>query len=226
MDNRNDLITATFATLLLGFISGLFLASQTWHEPIEFKLGEILLVAVTGLLWWSTRGLVLGADKNAARQLRAYVSLVPNFAVAFGEQSLARGKFLIENTGVVPARRVRSRGDIIVGPNPLPEDYEFPKIRMPYGIPMAAFRGNKYAGEVTASRLFTASEIEEIRTERKRVYIYGECLYDDGFGVERFTKFSAAIWASLDHLSKLTSNYLPSDLVVEFQMVTAGNEAN
>lgn len=40
---------------------------------LGIKPGEALLVLATFFLWWATRDLVKGADRNAQRQLRAYV---------------------------------------------------------------------------------------------------------------------------------------------------------
>src|ERR1700733_4819113 len=51
---------------------------------VRLKITDTLVALFTALLffatlalWWATRGLVVGADETARRQLRAYISIMP-----------------------------------------------------------------------------------------------------------------------------------------------------
>lgn len=85
------------------------------------KITDTLLVAFTFLLflatlalWWSTRRLVQGADRNAERQLRAYVFVVPlsTYFLYDGENCQVTITFAMKNTGQTPAYQLTTFSEI------------------------------------------------------------------------------------------------------------------
>ncbi|WMT79485.1 hypothetical protein [Bradyrhizobium sp. Ash2021] len=62
----------------------------------------VILGIATLKLWRSTDTLVRGADLNAERQLRAYISFTPQSIVHAYPNYLPRATFIITNTGQTP----------------------------------------------------------------------------------------------------------------------------
>lgn len=84
----------------------------------------LILAIVTGLLWWATRQLVLGAEKSSAQELRAYV--FPNI-----DKDMDRGPtwyrsvpLIIQNFGKTPAHYFRTSLFIGVMKYPLEKSLE------------------------------------------------------------------------------------------------------
>jgi hypothetical protein len=164
--------------------------------------------------------------RSARRQLRAYVSAVVDFMFSFDDNHLSSASFTMKNVGQTPAYRLTHRTRIIIAPEPLPQGFKFSKLTGPGSPPIVLFPNVPFNGTKTADRLFSTSEIASIRENTSRIYIYGEIRYRDVFGRRRWTKFSQFVSADIDTLSKLTSNYGPSDLKITFRHTSVGNDAS
>jgi hypothetical protein len=77
----------------------------TEFQLFGVRLGELLLVVVTWMLWYATRRLVKGADRTAERQLRAYIYIEKVRFKLTGD--LCNIKYRIKNFGQTPAYNVR-----------------------------------------------------------------------------------------------------------------------
>ena len=98
---------------------------------------------------------------------------------------MKRRWYKMANVGAVPANNLRQRSDVLVAPNPLPDNFVFPEITKPWAIPISLFRGDDIFGTATASRNFTTAEISGIVDRTLGLYVYAEAQYDDGFGQQR-----------------------------------------
>lgn len=151
-----------------------------------------VLAVSTVALWWSTRGLVIGAEKTAERQLRAYVLV--DRAVMEGS---SEAHVIFRNSGQTPAYDVSYREGIAYREypllhGPLPE----PKDSGSGAIPLAP--GRELTAIILANRSTYDEGIAQGRPEDTRhLYIYGDIAYRDAFGEGRTTKFRL-VYRTLD----------------------------
>ena len=81
-------------------------------------------------------------------------------------------------------------------------------------------------GIVKGTTAITPANIAGIVAGTSRIYIYGQVFYGDGFAAEeRVTEFCAFVSADRLTLQKLTRNYRPEDLKVNFVAAPEGNHA-
>lgn len=183
-----------------------------------------VIAVFTGGLYVATARLVRGADETSKRELRAYVSGWPEFVWSFDASHFARIRFKVLNIGETLAY-VRHRCDIGIGPYPV-EQIDLPILKNKWTDQMVLFPNLPFYGFTTCGRLFTAAEIQGIQQSTSAIYIIGEIEYRDIFSAKHFTKFCSIVRASEETLLKLTTNYLPSDLDISFQVAPVGNDAN
>jgi hypothetical protein len=162
-------------------------------------------------------------EDNAKRQLRAYVSALPEFIYAFGENEFPRARFKIHNTGATPAHFVQYRGNVVIVSEPLVVGHRFPELESSFSAPVAAFPNLPFLGRIQARDRFTKTDIIGVRTGSARIYVYGEVLYIDAFSEVQTTRFCASLAADSATLVKLTSRYEPDDLKIEFEAAPMGN---
>jgi hypothetical protein len=83
-------------------------ASEFWTIlGRRLKITDTLLVAFTFTLWWATRDLVVGSERTAKRQLRAYISV--EMGTNFRQNRRVRFEFrpIVNNNGQTPANEVK-----------------------------------------------------------------------------------------------------------------------
>lgn len=73
---------------------------------LRLKITDSLLVAFTGLLWWSTWGLVSDAKKSSERQLRAYVHVKRCDITKVDYAGFPTAAVTIQNYGTTPAHKL------------------------------------------------------------------------------------------------------------------------
>lgn len=184
------------------------------------------ITALVGLLQFVALVVTFRIMRRSARQqLRAYVSGRPKFIYSFDANFLASALIEIKNVGQTPAYHLTQRSEISVYPHPLPLDHRFPDLTSEPSPPVALFPGVDFDGTKTASRLFSTEEIERIRTQSAKIYIYGKIMYRDAFRKRRWTTFASSVGADDDTLTKLTSNYGPTDLKITWHHASLGNDA-
>lgn len=190
-----------------------------------FSVLNFLLVAATFGLFGV--GLWQGAisRETASKQLRAYVFGRCRFIHSFDATKFAEVMFEIENVGLTPANALRHNSDVVVGPHPLPFGFKFPQFCTPLSNPITVFPRFSFEARRMASSIFNAQDIANLISGTHRIYIYGRIVYDDIFGRTRETNFAVSVAADVGTLTKLTSNYLPSDLKVTFETARSGNAA-
>ena len=159
-----------------------------------------LLSVATFFLWLSTRKLVLGAEKTARHQLRAYVFVLSaEVLIKSDEHSVPEAKVTFKNFGQTPAKGLISRSGFAL--------YPFPNSEMPnIVIAEREFSGdltktdlaptgeNKSSIQITRDPAYAtaarkAELVERLTNGTSIIFVYGEIRYTDVFGVDRWTKY-------------------------------------
>jgi hypothetical protein len=187
--------TATIPSIVLDFAwrrwkcSGDFV--EKYHEDI-IALFTILLVWVTGTLWWATEKLVKGADDNAQRQLRAYiqVQLGGNNNIDLGTGAKPEVIIKIRNSGQTPAREVWVRCAVDVLTYPEPKDLPIPELDE-IDTSLCIHAGSDVGDyRQWIKRGLRAEEASAIAGGgSKRLFLYGMVEYRDVFGKDWVTRF-------------------------------------
>jgi hypothetical protein len=156
--------------------------------------------------------------------LRAYLSGTVFHVSSFDKDELLIFKFRIENVGLTPARKVVHHAEVVVAPEPLPDNYIFPAIATPFSNPANIFPKQSFEGATTAISLITAEEKLQIIDGSARIYCCGEIFYEDVFGKNDCkTAFCASAVADSETMKKLASGYRKPDLKVNFHIARTGN---
>jgi hypothetical protein len=193
-----------------------------WCRSLEWMDSErviagftVLLGIATCILGYATVGLaratdklVEGADKNAVRQLRAYLfldpktfELTPVLEAEVGKDRLCRIKigYFINNTGQTPAYRVKMESDIRFLGWPPPSDLV---IEPSPGDVVSQLRGvgagHPMGGSVSK---FIMVDLEAVVALTQRIYFVGVITYFDVFNKERHTRFCCSIIGLADFIS-------------------------
>jgi hypothetical protein len=175
-------------------------------------ISTALLAIITGVLVIIARGQYI----TTQRQLRAYVTGGPRFLYSFTATSNVRCEIYLRNDGVTPAFNMRQRVAIDVFPESLPDDFRFPDILLGWSAFIVVFPRDTFQGTVSRGN-FSEDDIAAIVAGEKRIYIWGEIIYDDTFGQHHFTKFYSRVGYDLELLKKLSSDYQPTDLKIIFE---------
>jgi hypothetical protein len=149
-----------------------------------------LLFVATFALWWSTRRLVKGADKNAERQLRAYI-----FSEETTLSDIEAGKhpsalINVKNSGLTPGTDVTAWAGITVAEFPLKTELtqateEFMKTASRRTVsPGGTFKLDTKWGQPLAD-----FHLSLMKDGAAAIFIWGEINYLDVFGEKRVCGF-------------------------------------
>lgn len=165
---------------------------------LGLKLSEMLLVFVTGLLWISTRDLVVANETTAKRQLRAYLSV--EAGIYFRQNKRLRFEFRpnLINTGQTPAKRVRIVSNMNLASPQIPSNFIFtltPSAVVPTSEGSIGRDKSLFHAAVFPRRL-TRQELREVFLGRKIFHFWGQVTYLDVFDDPQFTNFSFIIFVA------------------------------
>lgn len=170
----------------------------------------VVLGFATWMLWRSTHELVRGAEKNAERQLRAYLSVTPTTLKGVGVGQIPSADFVVKNCGLTPAYHYRYGAALVMLPHPLPDNQGNLLKLVDEGVApnLTLHSSEDRTGEALASAPLTAEDVADIKTgDGRQLYVAGIVWYQDAFGIARHTKFCAfvdgpAIAKAIDASSK------------------------
>jgi hypothetical protein len=152
----------------------------------------VLLFWATWLLWRATRKLIKDAERNAERQSRAYLAVIPKTVAGFRPNVTGKIEGVVKNLGQTPAQKIRHRYNFAVLPHPLPPRHKFAEpTREIANAPALLPRDEttiQFDGEA-----FTAQQIEAVSRNEARVYCWGTTEYEDVFGVTWQARFSVSV---------------------------------
>jgi hypothetical protein len=206
------------------------------YRDLMAVVATVFIAVFTGTLWWSTRRLWEAGEKQrtlseeiSMRQLRAYVSSVPNKLGIVAPGAQIQAAFKIKNTGQTPAHSVQQWSAVDILPYPLPPNYPFPLLASgTYTSVLSIPRGGSYTGHQRTTRTFSAAEIEEIMSgQTKRLYVIGLVKYIDVFDKAWETQFCASLRGGPGLLSALDKAKIAgeSSAIVEFEASEQHNKA-
>lgn len=160
---------------------------------IRLKITETLLVFFTGLmfvatlcLWLATRRLVIGAEKTASQQLRAYVfmKLEDGAKMFYDDKGCLTAPLIIKNFGKTPAYEFISW--LYIGLYKFPLDTT---LEQPSYVPTAS------KAPIAPSDIFrqyailpaplNKTEIEALRNKTAAIFVCGEVIYFDAFKIKQ-----------------------------------------
>jgi hypothetical protein len=160
------------------------------YKDALLLLFTIGLVVATYFLYLATRDLVKGADANAEKQLRAYVVLVSGYVQIRNLTKGGQGVEVIvelKNTGQTPAYDFTTwiKPPQILDPSATPFDAATP-IDKRTGASIIGPGANAQLKWVIPA---SPTEVAEIASNTKRVFVWGGADYRDIFNKRRFFKF-------------------------------------
>jgi len=136
------------------------------------------------------------SEKSAERQLRAYVSAIPNFIAFHPNNNSFSIRYVITNHGQTPAYQMAGQVTIEVLSYPLPPDWQFltppeTQSRLSRSI---LFPGQRSPAITKMRQSIGASEIIQVTagTER-RIFVYGVIRYLDVFDRPQHTRFCYSV---------------------------------
>jgi hypothetical protein len=145
--------------------------SHVHGEILGVKYGEWLLFLATVGLWWATWRLVIGADRTAERQLRAYVSVEPTIVYNFGTAALIMIGVDVQNHGETPAGIIFHDFETALLPNPLPGNFVFPVPSRRLDTNNSLFPKSKVPVRFNHDNLLTPAEVADIGSDVRRFHI-------------------------------------------------------
>jgi hypothetical protein len=180
-------LLALFAFWLFVVLPIMFAQSEYWTiAEHELKITDTLVAVFTALLFFATlllffatRALVLGAEKTAERQLRAYVFAQVDCLKRVDNDW--RCDITIKNSGQTPAYKMTQKIRSEVLKDPTEKNFDF-KATPPDESKSSMAPG----GTITAS---VKIEPPDQLAKGEYLYVFGEIHYLDAFDKERHTKF-------------------------------------
>lgn len=159
-------------------------------------LFTLALVFVTRGLWKSTEKLWKASDDqmklneaNAKRELRAYLTVIPDGINQLIGRPDVIGHVLLRNVGKLPARNVSLLVTMERSKHPEPEpSFRTQKFDLPRVVTNAD-RVIQPGGEMRQGSEKPYIPISALTFPDYNVYVYGIVRYDDGYGRQCFTKF-------------------------------------
>jgi hypothetical protein len=199
------------------------------NEPTIVALAMVLVAGFTGTLWAatkkmqaSTEQLARNAEETTQRQLRAYVSAMPEFISSFDATHAPRVRFRIQNSGTTPANDVRYRFGVAALPD---GDFRLPASAADFSALGVLFPKAELSGASQRETTLDVAAVAALHDGTARLYCFGEIDYVDAFMHPRTTRFCHEVCADRENWLKLTSGYGPDDLKIEFRVAPFGNTA-
>jgi hypothetical protein len=179
-----------------------------WFSELGSGDKIALISAVVALLQFIALVATWGVMRQSARrQLRAYVSGLPDFISSFDETHYPTANYTLRNLGQTPAVNLVHRAQIAAFPFPLPVGFRLPPLTSRPAPTTVLFPNLPANGGCSMPTPFTDAELTAIRNRSMRVYIFGEMRYRDVFRKRRRSSFCVSLYVPDDAvLAKLTSN--------------------
>ncbi|TGT91236.1 MULTISPECIES: hypothetical protein [unclassified Mesorhizobium] len=173
--------------------SGRFL---TGNSDAVIAIFTIVLAFSTIGLWASTNKLWEAGDDqmrliegNAKKELRAYLTVVPDGINQLIGEPDAMGHVVLKNVGRLPARNVTLLVKMELSHGPEVDSFFRRQI---FDIPKVAINSDRViqpGGEMRQGNERPTLPISDLCVPDYNVYVYGIVKYDNGYGEQCFTKF-------------------------------------
>ena len=145
--------------------------------------------AVLGVQTIFLKRTVARMDAASEQQLRAYISVTPDNVAAWNQPGNISVSFNIENHGQTVGSDLRyDYGLDIIGR--LPPDAAMPPTTDRITANNSLFPREKRPVRLEFKRTVSATEVADVETDVKRLYVWGTLMYRDTFGKQRTTGFA------------------------------------
>lgn len=149
-----------------------------------------LLFIATGLLWWSTRQLVLGAENTAAQELRSYMfTRFEGIPIKLGISGSLSVTTIIKNFGKTPAHDVVTCHRIGIYELPLTITNKLEDLNFPPESSKAPVAPGEEGYHIIGFDGLTADRISIITSGKVALFVFGEIKYIDVFKKTHSTKY-------------------------------------
>jgi len=139
-----------------------------------------LLFIATGLLWWSTRQLVLGAEKTATQELRAYVFPRIDENMSYGFDWYRSVPLMIKNFGQTPAYDLAC--SLYIGLYKFPLDTDINHSEQLASSARSALAPSEYFRQYAClPDDLNKAEIDSVINKQSAIFISGKVEYFDAF---------------------------------------------
>src|ERR1700722_5498736 len=191
MRGSRDVSFALWALAL--FAAWLFVGLPALYSPshegfLGVKLAEWLLIGATLALFVATRQLVIGAEKTAERQLRAYLMIKSVRLEGLKDGSCPRAIITFKNSGKTPAQNVTHWAKL--GFSTFPDMAQLPETDRSQPMPPGAVApGGKIIMSSGSDKPLNAPTMNVLENGTYAIYLAGEIRYEDALGKKRETDF-------------------------------------
>ena len=154
------------------------------------------LAVFTFKLWKSTNQLVIGAEKTAQKQLRAYVMIDKAQIVGLGDGQTPVAHLVIKNAGQTPAYHLTGIGGIAMGISW--EALQPSTQNGPLQMTHASLGPNCITEQFyPAPRQLHCGENADLLNGSKTIFVYGEMHYRDTFDIDHFIEYRFQVGGSV-----------------------------
>jgi hypothetical protein len=178
---------------------GSWCTGAVWYEERDgvLVIATVLLAIFTWALWTSTTDLVGDAKENSERQLRAYVSVVPQGITGTIPDDPVLFQVQVMNHGQTPAHHLTISMSRKVMPYPLPDDYVFVDEPDEGPSPRAVLHprastkvwSSNVATPISGSDIGAVMNGMSVNGKQLALYCYGTARYTDTFGKRHWTNY-------------------------------------
>jgi hypothetical protein len=163
---------------------------EGWHV-LGWALAIIAVIqaVVFGVQASLLKRMVARMDATTEQQLRAYISVTPDNVAAWNQPGNISVSFNIENHGQTVGSDLRYDYGLDI----------IDRLRSDAGMPATTdriiannslFPKEKRSVRLEFKRTVTATEVADVETDVKRLYVWGSLLYRDTLGKQRATAFA------------------------------------
>lgn len=180
--------------------TGVFVTDN--HDAIT-ALATLFIALFTLTLWISTRSLWRAGEIHSARELRAYIAVIPGFLGDINPTLRMFGVIGLANVGRTPARWARHATVLRIEQHPLPPNFPFPDLSgSPRNSRFDIAPGMQAGGNVVADNTFSQAQIVEFfqapAQGGRRLYVFGQIDFTDIFDEPRWVRFCASFQGNHD----------------------------
>lgn len=178
-----------------------------WQVYVGLAQSIVATLGIAGLVWTivlgrrATNAAIVAskaaqdsvnvAQSTAARELRAYLSIMIRSFSVVDNSKLINVEFEIKNVGTTPAVNVSVGSNITIAPFPITDTYVFPAYVFDGNC--VVHNGVPIVRTQVQTQGFTNVDSGRIARRQDRIYCYGRVKYTDMFGTARYTNFCVCV---------------------------------
>jgi len=140
---------------------------------------------------------------TSLKQLRPYVSAIPNWLYSFDDKTIAQARVEVKNRGVTPAFEVSSVISIDIFQIPLPKGFKFPGVKDTGTPPSALFPDAAIDHHTVAPRIFSQPELDQLVAGTHGLFVFGTVTYQRFRFFKHKTRFARRVTMDQKSMQRL-----------------------